>query len=224
VALNGGSWVGFAWSAGLVISADTFAFMIRRKASPLMARPAARALTGLAIGAIAIATLGLPASAEEEIVVDSDEILRGTPGSVMPVSSQPIPAELQGKTCDLRVVAENGSSVHPGNTAIITTGDARVEVAEVENSPDGSVIDVEPVLLGEMLNVELQLGPDGVSSLGFTVAVNCATAPPVVPAQVEAPTPAETTPPTVLPTQQTAPPVQTAPPALATPGNPTFTG
>lgn len=171
----------------------------------------------------------VPAAAEDDITLNPDKVLVAEPGSLQPVASHQVPAELQGLTCTLRVVAENGSSVHPGNTVIVTTGDERVETPGVEDTADGSVIDVHTVVLGDTLEVAMLMGPEGLSSLGFTIGVECEKPPPTAPAVEEtttttAPTtttgePATTTPPpTVLPAQQEAPPAE------SNVGSPSYTG
>ncbi|MCP4226244.1 MAG: hypothetical protein GY773_23150, partial [Actinomycetia bacterium] len=190
--------------------------MTRRTATQRLVRPAGRVLSAAAIGFVAVSSMVLPASAEDDITFNPDKVLIAEPGSLQNVAVEAIPAELQGQTCDLRVVAENGSSVHPGNTVIITTGTSRMETAGVEDAPDGQVIAVQPVTLGETLTVQLLMGPEGLSSLGFTVGVDCQEPPPVAPVtETPAETTETTTEPTVLPSKQIAPPVQAAPPAQA---------
>jgi hypothetical protein len=189
-----------------------------------MARPAGRALSAVAIGFVAVSTMVLPASAEDDLTFQPDEVLIAEPGSLQSVAVEAIPAELQGQTCDVRVVAENGTSVHPGNTVIISTGTSKMETAGVEDNPNGQVVGVQSLTLGETMAVQLLMGAEGLSSLGFTIGVDCQEPEPV------APVTETTTAPTVEPAKQVAPPVeatpvqQVAPPAEATPGNPTFTG
>ena len=190
-----------------------------------MARPAGRALSAVAIGFVAVSTMVLPASAEDDLTFQPDEVLIAEPGSLQSVAVEAIPAELQGKTCDVRVVAENGSSVHQENTVVISTGTSKMEAAGVENDPNGQVVHVQSLTLGETMAIQLLMGPEGLSSLGFTIGVDCPEPEPAAPV-VET-----TTPPTVEPARQVAPPVevvappkQTAPPAEATTGNPNFTG
>ena len=184
--------------------------MPRRTARSRRVRPARGALTAAAVGLIAATSFVLPASATDDLTINPDEVVRADPGSVVTVAEQPVPAELVGRTCDLRIVTENGSSVHPGNVVVTSTGDARIETPGVEEDSQGKVVALEPVALGDTIVVQLQLGPDGLSSLGFTVAVDC-------------PDLTEESPP-VLPALQERPPLQTAPPASPSSGNPTFTG
>lgn len=179
------------------------------------------------LGTIGLATV--PAGADDDLTISPDEVIQADPGTVVTVAQEQIPAELVGQVCDVSIVTANGSSVHPGNVVLTSTGDQQFETAGVEDSPEGQVTNINSVTLGETLTLQVRIGSDGLSSLGFTVAVDCpdpAPAPAPAPAQVETPaeeppveeTPAEETTPTVLPAQQVAPP---ADPVAATP---TFTG
>lgn len=202
--------------------------MTRRNSVTRPARPVRRALTAAVVVVATASWIVLPAGAQSDISVNPNEVLRAEPGSTATVAEHPVAAELVGKTCELRIVAENGSSVHPGNVLVTTTGDSVVETQGVEDSSDGAVIDQQPVTLGETLLLQLRLGPEGLSSLGFTVAVDCSV-PAVGGLVVEAepepepePEPEATTP-TVLPAQQETP-APPAPPAVPAVGDPTFTG
>ncbi len=194
-------------------------------------RPSRRHTSGIAgavllIGWFTGAGLVSPASAEEEISVQPDELVFGEPGSVTTVATEQVPEELVGKSCALRVVAENGSSVHPGNTLIVSTGDSRTVITGVEDSPDGSVIGTAQVVLAATITFQLEMGSDGMSSLGFAIGFDC----PEPVASTEASSTAP--PPTVLPAQQEAPSTTAAPaadlpeapPAESTVGRPSFTG
>ena len=194
--------------------------MTRRTVTSSLARPASRALSAVIIGIVAVSLLVIPASAEDDLTINPNEVVIAEPGSLRTVASQAVPPELQGRTCDLRVVAENWASVHPGNTVIITTGTSRVEITGVEDQSDGTIKAAQAVELGETLQVDLLMGPDGLSSLGFAIGVDCGQPPPVAPV---------TTDPPVLPALQVAPPpaapaLPAAPPAEASVGHPTFTG
>lgn len=193
--------------------------MTRRTASWRPSRPARRALTAVVIiGLTTASSLVLPAAAEDEISINPDQVVRAEPGSVVTVAEQAVPAELVGRTCDLRITTDNGSSVHPGNAVVSKTGDSVVETTGVEDGSEASVVDVQPVVLGETLTIQLRMGDEGLSSLGFTVAVDCEDLVQVDPPAAEQttdPAPTTTVPVTSLPE---------APPAVAQIGDPTFTG
>ena len=190
--------------------------MTRRMHIPRFARPTSR-LAMVTAGAILLTlSVVVPADAEDEISIQPEEPVTGEPGSVWPVAVETVPAELVGEPCDLRVVAENGDSVHPGNTVITTTGEDKIVTAGVEDGADSSVVDVQRVEMGDTITVELQLGPDGASSLGFTIGFECtpdALLPPVLPAQQEAD-----------PDPDPEPELPETPPAAPVQEDPTFTG
>lgn len=164
----------------------------------------------------------LPAGAEDDITIKPDEVIRAEPGSVVTIAEESVRQDLVGRTCELRVTAENGASVHPGNVVVTTSGDSRVETPGVEDGSGQSVVDLQPIELGETIVIQLRMGPDGLSSLGFSVAVDCAE-PPLAPVTSVPDEPTRIDPP-VLPAQQTAPPLPQTPAADPTVGDPTFTG
>jgi hypothetical protein len=75
-------------------------------------------------------------------------------------------------------------------------------MADVEKVAEARVVGVHRVTLGTDIQVQLKLGEDGVSSLGFTIGFEC-------------------TPEDLVPTVE---PAQQAPPAQPVPGTPTYTG
>lgn len=159
----------------------------------------------LAAGALLSLTLfAAPAgAADDEISVKpTEQYINGEAGSVHSVATETVPADLVGKPCDLRVTTVNGGSIHPGNNVITSTGESRSEMKDVEATADAHVVDVHRVTMGDSITVELKLGEEGVSSLGFTVGFEC-------------------TPEDLIPIVD---PKQQAPPAKPTPGTPTYTG
>ena len=180
--------------------------MTRRTRSTSRARTALAAVSALAtILALALVAFVAPspAGAEEEISIAPDSVVRGSPGSVTEVATAAVPPELVGSECVLTVVALNGSSTHPGNVLIVSTGDTEAVIADVEDAPDGSVVAERTVALGSAITLAIKLGDEGVSSLGFTAGFDC---PPVEP--------------TVLGSQQ----LPETPTAQATHAQPTYTG
>jgi hypothetical protein len=178
--------------------------MIRSTASQRSGRPARRVPALVAGALLALTIFASPAgAAEDEIKVEPDEqYIEGEAGSVHTVATETVPAELVGKDCDVRVTTVNGGSVHPGNNVITTTGDSVSEMEDVEASAEARVVGVHRVTLGESIQVDLKLGEEGLSSLGFSVGFEC-------------------TPEDLVPTVE---PEQQAPPADPVPATPTYTG
>ena len=131
--------------------------------------------------ALLVAALGLvpgvgPASAEERLAIDQDQILFGESGSVTTLAETEVEAGRIGSRCTLRVHAENQFSVHPGNDLLITSGGTTTVIEDVEAAPDMDRDLSAEIVLGPTLVVELRFGPDEVSSMGYEVRVDCATA------------------------------------------------
>jgi len=179
---------------------------------------------GLGVSALLISlSLAIPAGADDEISVAPDTPVFGDPGTVHTIASQPVAAELVGEPCDLKVTSTNGGSVHMGNVLTVRTGEHVIVVENVEDSSDASLHRLERVTMGETLTVELTLGEDGVSSLGYNVGFECTPedlVPEVKPGRVENP---DTTPATTPATDPPSP-LPVVEPARATPAEPTFTG
>lgn len=211
--------------------------MSRRNVPSPLARPV-RSATVIAAGiALLSCTLVGPAWADEEIVIRPTTVIYGDPGSVHNVGRQQVAADLVGKPCDLRVKTQNNSSIHPGTVAIVTTGSSRTVVPGIEDSSEAAVLTTTRVELGRDIVIDVQLGKDGSTSLGFTAGFECSPdslLPPVLPARQLAPPiteattttapPTSTPPPSVLPAQQTRPDLPQAAPAKASVRTPTFTG
>ncbi|MEM7340472.1 MAG: hypothetical protein AAF467_17580 [Actinomycetota bacterium] len=219
--------------------------MFRRSSFHGLTRPAGRFGAALAAGLTASLLVVIPAVAEDDLVINPQEVTRGNPGETVTVAQQAVPAELVGRVCDVRIESENGSSVHPGNVVITTTGGVSHETPGVEDGSGAKVIDVESVALGDTVTVQIRFGEDGVSSLGFSVLVDCpqleilpntqtrqrpdpTTTVQVTTSTTEAPSTSDTTAPAapVSSDSTTSTPTadQTAPPATPNTGNPTFTG
>ncbi|MGF1600120.1 MAG: hypothetical protein ACFCVK_24985 [Acidimicrobiales bacterium] len=220
--------------------------MSRRNPLKRATRPTGPVAAFAAATAVLLTATGLPAGAEDEISIEPDRVIVAPPGSVTTVATEVVPAGLVGSDCDLKVVTVNGASVHAGNVVIATTGDSVTTVDGVEDAADGSVVGTARVTLGDQIVVELRMGPDGISSLGFTVSFDCppsapvvapgvqtsVVTPPAAPVSATPPTPGTgppvvagstaVPPPTVLPAVQEAlPPTPTA---AATVAAPAYTG
>ncbi len=129
----------------------------------------AAAFTVVLSGALAV-----PAGAEgEEIIIRPTTVIYDNPGTVHTVADMPVPASLLGKPCDLRVITQNQSSIHPGTDVSVTTGGATSVIRGVEDTADARVVDTHRVTLGSAILIEVTIGPDGSTSLGFTASFEC---------------------------------------------------
>lgn len=127
----------------------------------------------------AVATVGTGSSllaqsfGDDIIVVPVDSVFRGPAGSVTLIASWPVPAEFQGAECEAEVEAVNQRSTHVDNDLLVTSGGVTVEVNDVESEAFGITNARLPLTLGTSVEVSLRLGPDGVSSGGLLVTIDC---------------------------------------------------
>jgi hypothetical protein len=92
------------------------------------------------------------------------------------LATAPVPAELQGSSCNVQADAENQSSVHPGNDLIVSSGSDSVTLFDVEREAGALTMASGDLTLGSEVTVSLSLGPDGVFSGGITVTIgSCGT-------------------------------------------------
>lgn len=122
---------------------------------------------------------GAAVSATELITVPNDELLIARPGTRTEVARVDIDPAQVGQLCQLTVLSQNGASIHNGNDLIITTGAIETVISDVEAEANGSRDLSTEIQLGEVIFVELLMGPDWVSSLGFELSLDCASTAPV---------------------------------------------
>ncbi len=140
--------------------------------SPTVVATAPALATVLAV--LSSAALAAPAGAEgEEIVIRPTTVIYADPGTVHTVADMPVPASLLGQPCDLRVITQNQSSIHPGTDVSVTTGGATSWIRGVEDTADARVVDTHRVTLGSDIVIEVTIGSDGSTSLGFTASFEC---------------------------------------------------
>jgi hypothetical protein len=152
-----------------------------------------------------------PVSASELITLSSEEYFYAEPGSLTNLAQVSINPSFIGQQCHLSVLSQNQSSIHEGNDLIVTTGDVETVIADVEAEAHGALDLSSDIILGPTLSVDLRMGPDWLSSVGFSLSLDCGTTEPVqlaeptvepAPAEVPSAPPAEVpiTPPAELPT------------------------
>jgi hypothetical protein len=145
--------------------------LTREVATKTARRTAAVGAAGLV--ALVASLHGSPVSAQTIDVPIGDAYLNGAPGSVTTIGTGSVPADLVGRSCNLAVAVVNQGSVHPGNSVIVSSGTSQVTVASVEEVADITVKGAGVLTLGSTIEVKLQLGNDGLSSLGSNVSVTC---------------------------------------------------
>jgi hypothetical protein len=161
---------------------------------------------GLAAPALAQAAPS-PLVQVADIAIDS--INTGNEGDVVLITTVAVPSESVGRTCEVVGETDNQESVHPGNDLLIVSGGQTLVVPDFEDA--GYIIhrtiDIEAV--GDTIEVYIRFGPDGVSSGGFRVYIDCTIPQPgefiPVPSTVAPPVPPAA--PTTVPTAPTTVPV-----------------
>ena len=142
-------------------------------------------------------------------------MVAGAEGDVILAASLDTPFDLLGRNCVIAGTSRNQDSVHPGNNLIIVSGDITITIPDFEDSlfseheislePDAAQLEG----LGDTIDFFIELGPDGISSGGLVVSIDC---PDLVDPEV---TPTTETPPTTE--MPTTVPATTAPPATDAP-------
>jgi hypothetical protein len=131
-----------------------------------------RRAAGLIVLSMGLVLVMAPvAGGQEEVAIEIplDTLVRAEPGSEHLLGSAEVPAELQGVTCPVAAVAQNQTSVHPGNNLVVATDGDSIVLEDVERAPGAVTVAEEQLTFGSMLTVTLVLGEDGVFSAGMTV-------------------------------------------------------
>lgn len=146
------------------------------------------------------------AAADDLIVIPVSGFARGDEGDVISIATVPVPTDLVGATCQITGSTVNQISVHEGNDLLIISGGQTFTVPNFEDA--GFIVHEagETASLGSTVELQIRFGPDGVSSGGFRVSVDCQ--PDIAPTTAP---PLTTTSATAAPT--TAPPTTELPPA-----------
>ena len=173
-------------------------------------RTAQLGLRCLVTACVAFAFFAAPVGAESEIDIPFDDLIFGAPGSVILLAEVAVDEELVGQTCQLAVIAENQSSVHIGNDLIVSTGTSQAVVVGVEDEANGGTNRTYEMVVGPTVMVQIRIGQDGMSSLGFGLSFDCDELPAPDLGQQQTERPQEST------TVTTTPPATTIPPAVTT--------
>lgn len=135
-----------------------------------------QAVLGMALVSVVVMATG--ASAQDEVVIPIDTIVRAAPGSITLLATATIPPELVGYSCVTVAVASNQDSVHPNNDLIIESGGTQVVILNVEANPYENTESKGSLTLGTSATVSLRMGSDGVFSGGLDVVLDAECTPP----------------------------------------------
>lgn len=152
--------------------------------APTVSTRTGRRITAISVAglvAIGAALFGSPVAAQTIEVPIQDVATSGEPGSLVTMGSAEVAADLQGRSCEIAAVVTNQSSEHAGNTLVITSGDSKVEVANIEDVANAVSTSGGTLTLGTSIDVSVLLGDSGFTSLGSSLTVTCEPLPPTPP-------------------------------------------
>lgn len=187
------------------------------------ARSPLRILAVVMVALVAtLAPMPLAGAQSDVMVIEFDDVKFAPPGSVVPAGSVSTPGALVGTTCSTTISTANQSSIHPDNDLLLSTGGQTARIEDVEDFTDGTNSWLVDLTLGSTIEIAVVMGPDGITSLGFSVVVDCSkplvgSTVPVLASSVTTTIPATTTtePPTTAP--PTTEPPTTEPPTTSAP-------
>lgn len=130
-------------------------------------------VTAAAITFSGSAGVGAQEVIEDIISIPVDSVLRAAPGTVTQIATAPVPEAFQGSDCIAEVESINQESVHPDNDLILVSGETSGEVLDFESEAFQDTTAEIPLTLGTDLVVSLRMGPNGVSSGGVLITVDC---------------------------------------------------
>ncbi len=130
-------------------------------------------LCGAVVVAAVLSMATHSATAIELFSASIDQVVRGAEGDVIEVAVIDVPTEHVGATCDVVGQTENQESVHDGNDLLIVGTVQTFTIANFED--EGFAVHQAGQIdsLPEIIRVFVRLGPDGVSSGGFRVSIEC---------------------------------------------------
>lgn len=121
-------------------------------------------------------------------------VVRDEPGSLTVLAEVAVPADLQGRFCDVESRAQNNASTHTGNDLLVASDGTAVELLDVEAFPGKITAALVELRLGPTVRVTLRMGTDGVFSAGSSLVVlDCPTTPPTTTTTVTPPSSTSTT-------------------------------
>jgi hypothetical protein len=136
-----------------------------------------RIVTGLAMFAVLAAVPVLPvvpaSAADVTISISINEVVFGDEGDVFEVASVAVDPDSVGARCLAGSVEVAEGSTHPNNDYIVSSAGTSAVIADFEAAGGAVVPMAGAITLGESIEVELRLGPDGVSSGGFVITLTC---------------------------------------------------
>jgi hypothetical protein len=126
-------------------------------------------MSALSVLLVAVPALG----AAENISIPIEGVVFGSEGDIIKVATATVVAHLVGAKCAAGSVEAEEGSTHPDNDYIVSSGNTSAVIPDFEAAGGSAVPMQGTITLDKLINIEVRLGPDGVSSGGFIVTVSC---------------------------------------------------
>lgn len=107
------------------------------------------------------------------IEIPINTVIREPAGTIVSLASENVPQDYLGFICTANAVAENQSSVHPGNELIVSSNGTSITMKDVERAPGVTTPATGTLELGSTVDVSLKMGQDAVFSGGMIVRLDC---------------------------------------------------
>jgi len=123
--------------------------------------------------AVAVAPASVHAAADLRIPLDTvivSGVVEGEQVELALVASD----ALAGRSCTVRAVHEASGDVHPANELVVTSGVASANLLDVERAPGATTDATAALTLGDVIRVELVMGPDESFGGDVDVELDCA--------------------------------------------------
>lgn len=185
--------------------------------------PVARSIASAFTLALASTVFFTIPAAAEGISVPTDTVVVAEPGSSVELGRTAVDTTLAGPDCTWTASAQNQESVHFGNNIVIRSGGRELTLGGVEDTPHKVTSSSGSAYLTQEIVAVLQMGPDGVFSGGINLTISYDNCQPELPTTL-LPT---TLPPTTLPPTTVEPTIvsepTTSPPVDVDPQGPSTT-
>ncbi len=101
----------------------------------------------------------------------------GDAGSTVALGQTAVDGNLVGRSCSVTATISNNDSLHPGNTLVVTSGGASVQISGIEDAVGSSTLSGGTIVLGDSISASVVLGADGATSIGSRLSVACTALP-----------------------------------------------
>ena len=136
-----------------------------------------RKILAFGLVAVGLSVAGPAVGAQEgDTVIEvpvAEVFVTGDVGSSVDMGQAEVDAAVVGQACNVTATVANQSSVHPGNTLVVSSGDSSVVINGIEDTADAVTVQGGTLTLGDTVSVAVVLGEDGATSLGSSLTVTC---------------------------------------------------